>query len=128
MHPENVAILKSLVSVAWADGKFEEAEKKLLSGLLDAFEANDDEKKSLAEYAAQKRGLEDVPLEDLSPDDLRVLVHHAVLLTFIDGAQDGEEKAFVERLAKYIGIPDDEANELISAAEARAKKHLHLLK
>lgn len=128
MHPENVAILKSLVSVAWADGKFEDAEKKLLTGLLEAFEASDDEKKSLNEYAAQKRGLEDVPLEDLSPDDLRVLVHHAVLLTFIDGDQDGEEKAFVERLAKYVGIPEDESAGLIAAAEARAKKHLHLLK
>lgn len=128
MHPENVAILKSLVSVAWADGKFEEPEKKLLVGLLEAFEATDADKKTIEEYAAQKRGLEDVPLEDLSPDDLRVLLHHAVLLTYIDGTQDGTEKEFVEKLARYVGIPDDEAAALIASAEERAKRHLHLLK
>lgn len=128
MHPENEAILKSLVAVAWADGKFEDAEKKLLEGLLEAFSATEAQQKALYEYASQKRGLEDVPLEDLSPDDLRVLIQHAVLLTYIDGTEDEAERSFVQKLASYVGIPDVEAKSLIASAEARAKGHLHLLK
>lgn len=127
MHPQNVAILKSLVSVAWSDGEFGASEKELLDALLVAFDASDDQAKELRTYAATKRTLEDVPLDELSADDLRVLVQHAVLLTFIDGDQNAKEKAFVEELSRYVGIPTEEANALIVNAETRAKRNLNLL-
>jgi tellurite resistance protein len=127
MTPENAAIVKSLVSVAWADGSFGSSEREMVDALLVAFDANEDEAKQVRDYAATKRGLEDIPIEDLSNDDLRVLVQHAVLLTFIDGAQDAAEKSFVEALAKYVGIQDDEAKLLIEQAELRAQRNLKLL-
>lgn len=124
MHPQNMGILKSLVSVAWADGDFGASEKEMLEALLVAFDASEDQSAELRKYAETKRTMDDVPLEDLSSDDLRLLVNHAVLLTFIDGTQDAKEKAFVEELARYVGIPDEEAKHLIAAAEDRAKKNL----
>jgi hypothetical protein len=50
-----------------------------------------------------------------------------VLLSFIDGQQNAKEKAFITELARYVGIPDAEAGQLIGAAEERAKKNLRLL-
>jgi len=127
MHSENAAILKALVSVAWADGDFGQQEREMLDALLVAFDATDDQSKELRAYAETKRTLDDVPIEDLSADDLRVLVQHAVLLTFIDGSQNEKERGFVQELARYIGIPDAEATDLIASAEQRAKRNLKLL-
>lgn len=127
MHSENLAIVKSLVSVAWADGEYGPKEREMVDALLTAFEASPEQAAELRAYAETKRGLEDVPIEDLSPDDLRVLINHAVLLTFVDGHQDDREIEFIEKLAKFIGIPDDEAKHLIEAAETRALKHIGLL-
>ena len=127
MHSENLAIVKSLVSVAWADGEYGPKEREMVDALLEAFEATPEQTSELREYASTKRGLEDVPVEDLSPDDLRVLLNHAVLLAFVDGHQDDKEIEFIENLAKYIGIPSDEAKVLIEHAETRALKHIGLL-
>lgn len=124
MHPQNEAILKSLVSVAWSDGDFGASEREMLDALLVAFEASEEQAADIRKYAEQKRGLEDIPVEDLSADDLRILVHHAVLLTFIDGTQDANEKSFVEKMALHIGIPQAEVGPLIAAAEERAKRNL----
>ena len=127
MSPENEAIVKSLVSVAWADGEFADSERELLSGLLEAFQASEAQAASIRTYAETKRSLEDIPLEELSPDDLRVLINHAVLLTFIDGEQNAAERDFVVRMARYVGLTDEESSHLIASAEARAKRNLRFL-
>lgn len=127
MHSENVAILKSLVSVAWADGEYGPQESEMVDALLVAFDATEEQAKEIREYAKTKRGLDDVPIEELSSDDLRVLIQHAVLLSFIDGTQNDKERTFIAELARYVGIPDAEAKQLIESAEGRAKKNLRLL-
>lgn len=127
MHDQNMAILKSLVSVAWADGHFAEKEREMVDALLAAFEATEEQAKEIREYAAQKKTLDDIPLEDLSADDCRVLLHHAVLLTFVDGEQHEDEKKLIHELATKIGFPEAEANEMIGYAETRAKRFLNLL-
>jgi uncharacterized membrane protein YebE (DUF533 family) len=127
MHEQNVAIVKSLVSVAWSDEHFGQEEREMIDALLLAFDATEEQAKALKEYAETRRGIDDIPLEDLSDDDVRVLVQHAVLLTYIDGHQNVKEKEFVVELARFLGIPDAEATHLIDVAEARAKRNLKLL-
>lgn len=127
MHEQNMAILKSLVSVAWADGEFAEPEKEMVEALISAFEATDEEAKQIRAYAAEKKGIDDIPLSDLSADDRRVLVQHAVLLSYVDGHQAESEKQFIDALCKRLRIPDDEAKSLVAAADARAKRFLNLL-
>ena len=127
MHAENMAIVKSLVSVAWADGEYGAQEREMIDALLQAFDASPEQAKEVTTYAETKRSLEDVPVDELSPDDIRVLINHAVLLAFVDGKQDDKEIEFVEKLAKFVGIPDDEAKAIIDAAETRALKHIGLL-
>jgi uncharacterized tellurite resistance protein B-like protein len=127
MHEQDTAILKALVPVAWADGTFAEREREMIDALLDAYCADDREREALLEYAAKPRTFDDIDLQELSADDRRVLLQHAVLLSFADGAQAPEELAMVQNLAKKLRIPDEEAKELIDASSVRAKKLLHLI-
>jgi tellurite resistance protein len=127
MHEQNMAILKSLVSVAWADGVFGEEERETLEALLSAFGATDAEAKEIRDYAAEKKTIDDIPLTELSTDDRRVLLQHAVLLSYIDGEQHALEKEHIEGLCKKLRIPDEEAKEIVTVAEGRAKRFLNLL-
>ena len=127
MHAQDIAIVKALVPVAWADGTFAAQEREMLDALLDAYDASDDEKKDLRKYAAEKRSLDDIDLQELSSDDRRVLLNHAVLLTFADGDQDKAELEFLQKLTEHLRIPDAEAKALIDAGAERAKKFLNLL-
>ena len=127
MHSQNMAIVKSLVSVAWADGTFADAEREMVEALIAAFEASEDQAKEIRDYAATKKSVDDVPIDDLSDDDCRVLLQHSVLLSYVDGEQHESEKALIEDLAKKLGIPDDESKSLIELAETRAKRFLNLL-
>ena len=127
MHEQDTAILKSLVSVAWADGRISAEETDVLEALLQAFEATEQEATAVREYARSPRSLADIPLSELSADDRRILLQHAVLITFIDGEQAPEEKALIEELCDKLRIPADEAKSLLGAAEGRAKRFLDLL-
>lgn len=127
MHEQELAIVKALVPVAWADGKFAEQELECIKAFLDAYNASDDEKKTILEYAKEKRTLDDIDLQDLSADDRRILLQHAVLVSFADGEQAVEEDAFLKDLSKRLKIPDDEAKAVMAEAALRAKKNLNLL-
>ncbi|MGZ3420984.1 MAG: tellurite resistance TerB family protein [Polyangiales bacterium] len=127
MHEQNVAILKGLVAVAWADGDFAESEQQALDGLLAAFGATDEEAKDLRDYSKTPRKLEDIPLKELSSDDRRMLYSHAVLLTWVDGNQHEKEVEFLDALAKYLRLGPEEAKAIGTASAERAKKYLKLL-
>lgn len=127
MQEETFALLQALVPVAWADGDFAAAEKEMLDALLEAYEASPEEKTKLQEYAKEKRTLDDINLQDLSAASRRVLLQHAVLLSFADGEQHAAESKLIGELAVKLKIPADEAEAVITEAEARAKKNLKLL-
>ncbi|WP_438014690.1 DUF533 domain-containing protein [Sorangium sp. So ce315] len=127
MQETNMAIVKSLVSVAWADGEFHDAEREMVEGLIAAFEASEEQAKEIRAYAAEKKTLDDVPLAELGGDDRRALLQHAVLLTFVDGEQHDAEKQYIAALCKKLEIPEGETEQLIQAAEARARRLLTLL-
>ncbi|MDW8249541.1 MAG: DUF533 domain-containing protein [Myxococcales bacterium] len=127
MHEQNMAILKSLCAVAWADGRVEDDEKEVIEALLQAFDANANEAQMIRDYAAEPKTLDDIPLTDLDADDRRVLLQHAVFLTYVDGHQDEKEKALLNNLASRLRIPDEERDQILRMAEDRAKRFLDLL-
>ena len=71
--------------------------------------------------------LDDVTLGERSADDRRLLLLHAVIVTYVDGHQSDEEKALVEDLATRLHIPEKEAAQVISASTAHAEKLKDLL-
>jgi tellurite resistance protein len=127
MHDQDKAILKSLVAVAWADGRVTSEEHEVLEALLQAFAATPEEATELRAYAEKPRTLGDIPLTDLSAEDRRALVQHAVLLTYIDGEQDPKERDLLQQLCERLRIPEGEAQALLAAADGRAKRFLNLL-
>jgi len=128
MHDQDLAIVKALVPVAWADGVFADREREMLDALLDAYKATDGEKKLVREYAAQRRTLDDIELQELSADDRRVLFQHAVLLTFADGDQSPDEVELLKALSQKLRLPDGDADALMEVGAWRAKKYLHLVR
>ncbi len=127
MHEQDKAILQSLVSVAWADGNFDKREQQMLDALIESFGASDEETEEIRQYAAEKKTLEDIPLTELSFSDRRALLQHSVVLSWVDGNQDDDEVAFLEKLREKLSIPAEEAKPLIDAANERAKGLLKLL-
>lgn len=127
MHEQDMAIVKALVPVAWADGTFAQPEKEMLDALLDAYSASDKEKEIIHEYAETQRTLDDIDLQELSADDRKVLFQHAVLLSFADGTQSDDEVTFLGALAKRLKLAEEDAKALMAAGTERAKKYLKLL-
>jgi uncharacterized tellurite resistance protein B-like protein len=122
MHEQDLAILKGLVSVAWADGSVNDAENEVIAALLQAFNASASEAHEVRKYASVRRTIDDVPIAELSFDDRRVLLQHAVLLTLIDGDQAEAERKILDELCRKLRIPEVEAKGIITIAERRAKE------
>jgi uncharacterized tellurite resistance protein B-like protein len=127
MHEQDLAIVKALVSVAWADGVFADREREMLQALLDAYNAQPDERSAIEAYAAERRTLDDINPQDLSAEDRRTLLAHAVLLAYADGDLSKEEAEILAALSAKLRIPEPEAKALFAASTDRAKKALHLL-
>jgi tellurite resistance protein len=121
MTPGEKNVVKSLVAVAWADGKLERGESGVIEGLLAGFDATEDEEREILEYAKTRRTLEsDLPLRDLGREDRELLLSNAALLTHADGIQSESEKRALERVIQLLGFAPDEAQQLIDIAKEGA--------
>lgn len=127
MQDYQEAMLKSLVAVAWADGRVEGEESEVIEALLDSFEIEGADRETIRDYAKTPRTLDDVPLSELSASDRRALLQHAVILTYIDGHQSEKEKQIVGQLVEKLRIPTDEAAGLLASADERARRLISLL-
>jgi tellurite resistance protein len=117
MTPSEKKVVKSLVAVAWADGKVEQPETHVIEGLLAGFDATDDEEKEILEYAAERRTLNDIPLSDLNEEERDMLLANAALLTHADGEQSSEEKELLDKLISVLGIEQSEADKILESVK-----------
>jgi tellurite resistance protein len=121
--PNEIALVKCLVAVAWADGEVAQPEQGMIESLLWAYGADDKEEAEIQEYAQSKRTLKDVQLpNDLSNDERALALANAALLTHADGQQSGDEKRVLAELAKKLGFSMDAAKPIIASARERAPK------
>lgn len=127
MHEQNLAILKGLVSVAWADGRVAAEEMDVIEALLQAYDATPSEAHEVRLFARQPRTLDDVPLTDLSAADRRMLLHQAVVITFADGEQSDKEREVLSALIAQLRIPTTEAATILESGAKHAQSMLHLL-
>ena len=127
MDDHQEAMVKSLVAVAWAEGRVEAEESEVIDALISAFEIQGEDADAIRQYAKEPRTLDDVPLTELSSHDRRLLLQHAVILTYIDGRQTDDEVKVLHDLVAKLHIPADEAKELLASAGERARRLLDLL-
>jgi tellurite resistance protein len=118
MTPGEKNIVRSLVAVAWADGRLESGESSVIEGLLTGFDASEAEERELLEYASTRRTLEaDVPVAALSREERELLLANAALLTHADGDQSDAETEVLARLITILGFSDAEAHEILAEAD-----------
>ncbi len=116
MTPSEKNIVRSLVAVAWADGKMEEPESNVIEGLLCGFDASPEEEAELTEWAQTRRSLEaDIPLAELGTEDRELLLANAALLTQVDGEVSASETELLERLIQLLGFEREEADAILSS-------------
>jgi len=127
MQPSDGALLRSLIAVAWADGKVAEEETALIESLIESFGADANEAEEFRAFAAEPRTLDDVPLDDLDAGSRRRLLQLAVLVSYVDGKQDDTEKSLINDLAERLEIPVEEREPLMKGSEMRAKGLLRVL-
>src|SRR6185436_5124721 len=115
MTPGEKNVVKSLVAVAWADGKLEAPESGVIEGLLCGFDATPQEEQEILEYAKVRRTFEnDIPLDQLSREDRELLLANAALLTRVDGEPSAAEKRLLDRLIQILGFSDSEAAAILA--------------
>lgn len=127
MQDYQEAMVKSLVAVAWADGKVEDEETEVIDALISAFALEGEDADAIREFAKTPRTLDEIPLTELSLHDRRMLLQHAVIVTFIDGEQSTEEATLLDDLQRRLHLDDSEAKELRQLATARAQRLLQLM-
>jgi tellurite resistance protein len=117
MTPGEKNIVRSLVAVAWADGKLEAPESGVIEGLLCGFDATPEEEQEVLDYAKSRRTFEnDIPLAELSREDRELLLANAALLTHADGEQSEQEKALLDKLVQVLGFTPSEASEILESS------------
>jgi tellurite resistance protein len=109
-------IVKSLIAVAWADGRMESSEVSVIEGLLTGFDASEDEERELLDFARTRRSLEDdIPLTELAKEDRELLFSNAVLLVGADGSESKNERAVLKRLARVLELEPAIVDDIIAA-------------
>jgi tellurite resistance protein len=124
MDRRDLAIIKGLVAVAWADGRVSKEEHEVVDALLEAYHATPSEAAEVRAFAAAPRTLSDIELSELSVDDRRVLLQHAVLLTYVDGEQHDKERELLADLIAELHLSPLDAERVVAAAEQRAQAML----
>jgi tellurite resistance protein len=117
MTPEDRTIVQSLIAIAWADGKIENAESELLERVLVSFDATSDEAAELREYARTPRTLADIPVDQLSEDDREVLLGNAGVLMRVDGSEAAEEATLIDSLASQLGFSSADAQRILEESK-----------
>lgn len=127
MDQNDLGILKGLVSVAWADGKFVDAERDVIEAMLSAFAAPPDIAQQILHFAETRKSLADVPLDELNEKDRRTLLQHAVLLALMDGEFHDKELVLIEELRALLEISPADAQVIVEDAQKRARQLLALM-
>jgi uncharacterized tellurite resistance protein B-like protein len=118
MTPSEKNIVKSLVAVAWADGKLAAPEAGVIEGMLCGFDASEEEEREILQYAKQRRTLaDDAPIKELSREDRELLLANAALLTHADGEQSETEQALLEKLIGLLEFSKDDAKQILDSVQ-----------
>ncbi len=126
MEKHQEAMLKSLVAIAWADGHFADEENEIVEAMIGIFEIDAEGAELMRAYARTPRTIDDVPVAEIAPGDRDLLLRHAVILSYIDGEQDDEERAVIAAVVKKLGIPESAAAPIILDADVEARALLGL--
>lgn len=123
MTPSEKNIVKSLIAVAWADGKVQQGELGVIEGLLCGFDASEQEEQELLDYASSPRTMDgDIPLSQLPPSDRELLLQNAALLVMTDGVLSAAERDVLEQLCSLLEVDAQQLEQAIVEAHTKPEK------
>jgi len=101
-------LVRTLACVMWADGNASPPERRIIEQVVDELGPSTEERAELSIWLdADCSTLEDVHIEQLSPDEKQVLLTHAVVLTMADDVQLPSEKEILTKIIDRIALPAD---------------------
>lgn len=111
-HEKRLAILDTLMALAWADGSYEEREQKLVGGILESMGAAPGTTTPPVDERTARRPLAEV----LDPDDREYLYQQACRLSLVDGVVSGRELQLISALRSGLELSPETAEALESSA------------
>ena len=114
---KRMAILKSIMSIAWSDGVFEDREQNMMDGITKMFQLEADEAEQLKAADVRRSDLSFVDM--LTEYDERLFCYQqAVKMSLVDGYASYSERQMLATLKERFEITDDDAK----TAEIAAKE------
>ena len=120
-------MIKFLVAMAWADGRVDAEEQRVVEAMIESFGVEKETEEELIEWAKSPRTLDDVTTDELTADDAELVLHQSVLLSFVDGEQSSQETDLLDKLVVKLGMTKENADAVMASAMAHAKALLPML-
>lgn len=117
MSEGKVAVLKTVLAMAYADGTLSEPEQRLVDFLIDSQGLSPEEQASVRAQADSQVDLDELAAQIPEEAERAWAYEVAALVSLMDGAQESAESALLSRLQPALGIADEAAR----ATEAKAR-------
>jgi tellurite resistance protein len=114
-------MIKTLVTVAWADGRVADEEREIIDTLIELNDLDETEAQKIRTWAEKRRDLRELRFDGLEDIDKTMILQQAVFVTYVDGEQSDKELELLRDLGKRLAIEPDRVADIIRTATAHAK-------
>lgn len=121
MTPLTEKMIKTLVCVAWADGRVADEEREIIDTLIDLNDLGEADAKKIRLWAEKRHELRELKFDGLEDIDKTMILQQAVFVTYVDGEQSEKELELLRDLGQRLGIEPDRTADIVRTATAHAK-------
>jgi tellurite resistance protein len=121
MTPMTEKMIKTLVTVAWADGRVADEEREIIDTLIELNDLDETEARKIRTWAEKRHDLRELKFDGLDDVDKTMILQQAVFVTYVDGEQSDKELELLRDLGKRLAVEPDRAADIIRTATAHAK-------
>jgi uncharacterized membrane protein YebE (DUF533 family) len=121
MREADRAVVKSLVSVCWADGEINDEERQMLGGILAQMGFDHKDLLEIGEMMKEKPAPGDIARQIPDPGTRREVMQLVLALALADHGVGTLERRFLKTIASELEIGDKELKELQKETEALLK-------
>lgn len=114
-HQKRLSILEGIMTVAWADGSFEDRERALMARIVEAFGHSAEAGLPPSDERGERKTLREA-LE--TREEREYCYQQAAMMSYADGRLTPSEWRIMEALKRTLDISDSVAAELEAAAAA----------
>jgi tellurite resistance protein len=121
MNPMTEKMIKTLITVAWADGRVADEEQQIIDTLIELNDLEPTDAQKIRTWAEKRRDLREIKFDGLEDIDKTMILQQAVFVTYVDGEQSDKELELLHDLSKRLGIEPERGADIIRTATAHAK-------